>query len=121
MPESAGIIRGAHSLPVRYLYIHKARSPGTAMTRTLRVAPEGEIARFLRSADREPVLLETEDAVFQVIKVSNKQTVNLNKQRTEDIRAALRESAGALSGIDVDALKSEIRDQRQQDSRGRPA
>jgi hypothetical protein len=91
------------------------------MTRTFRVGREGEIARFLQCADREPVLLETDDAVFQVIKVTDKQTASLNQQNTDNIRAALRQSAGALAGEDLVALKREIRNQRQQDSQGRPA
>jgi hypothetical protein len=36
-------------------------------------------------------------------------------------REGLRKSAGALKGIDRDALQRDIRDQRKQDSQGRPA
>ena len=35
-------------------------------------------------------------------------------------REALRKSAGALKGVDIDKLKGDLRIQRQQDSTGRP-
>jgi len=36
-------------------------------------------------------------------------------------REGLRKSAGALKGVDTEALKRDIRDQREQNSHGRPA
>jgi hypothetical protein len=39
----------------------------------------------------------------------------------EKVREGLRKSAGALKGVDIEALKQDIRDQRKQDSHGRPA
>jgi hypothetical protein len=39
----------------------------------------------------------------------------------EKAREGLRKSAGALKGVDTEALKRDIRDQRKQDSHGRPA
>jgi hypothetical protein len=39
----------------------------------------------------------------------------------EKAREGLRKSAGALKGVDIAALKQNIRDQREQDSHGRPA
>jgi hypothetical protein len=39
----------------------------------------------------------------------------------EKVRESLRKSAGALKGVDIEALKQDIRDQRKQDSHGRPA
>jgi hypothetical protein len=39
----------------------------------------------------------------------------------EKVREGLRKSAGALKGVDIAALKRDIRDQRGQDSNGRPA
>jgi hypothetical protein len=36
-------------------------------------------------------------------------------------KAGLRKSAGALQGVDIEALKRDIRDQRGQDSKDRPA
>jgi hypothetical protein len=39
----------------------------------------------------------------------------------EKVREGLRKSAGALKGVDIAALKRDIRDQRAQDSKDRPA
>jgi hypothetical protein len=39
----------------------------------------------------------------------------------EKVREGLRKSGGALQGVDIAALKRDIRDQRGQDSNGRPA
>jgi hypothetical protein len=36
-------------------------------------------------------------------------------------REGIRKSAGALKGVDIAALKQDIREQRGQDSKGRPA
>jgi hypothetical protein len=38
----------------------------------------------------------------------------------EKAREGLRKSAGALHGVDIAALKQDIRDQRGQDRHGRP-
>jgi hypothetical protein len=39
----------------------------------------------------------------------------------EKVRQGLQRSAGALEGVDIAALKQDIRDQRGQDTNGRPA
>jgi hypothetical protein len=39
----------------------------------------------------------------------------------EKVREGLRKSAGALKGVDIEELKRDIREQRGQDSTGRPA
>jgi hypothetical protein len=39
----------------------------------------------------------------------------------EKVRAGLCKSAGALQGVDTEALKTDIRSQRKQESHGRPA
>jgi hypothetical protein len=39
----------------------------------------------------------------------------------EKARQGIRKSAGALKGVDHDALKTDIREQRSQNSKGRPA
>jgi hypothetical protein len=89
--------------------------------RTLKVDPAGEVARFLRCADPGPVLVATDEAVFQVVKMTSKQAKDLEKDNAESLRSALRESAGAIAGVDLEELKSELRDQRQQDTSRRPA
>jgi hypothetical protein len=39
----------------------------------------------------------------------------------EKAREGLRKSAGALKGVDIKALKKDIKSQRQQESQNRPA
>jgi hypothetical protein len=39
----------------------------------------------------------------------------------EKVKEGVHKSAGALQGVDIAALKRDIRDQRGQDSHGRPA
>jgi hypothetical protein len=39
----------------------------------------------------------------------------------EKVRQGLKTSAGALKGVDIEALKKDIKSQRQQGSHGRPA
>jgi hypothetical protein len=39
----------------------------------------------------------------------------------EKVKQGLKSSAGALKGVDIAALKQDIRDQRGQDTTGRPA
>lgn len=39
----------------------------------------------------------------------------------EEAREGIRKSASALKGVDVEALKQDIRNQRGQESHGRPA
>jgi hypothetical protein len=39
----------------------------------------------------------------------------------EKVRQGLQSSAGALKGVDTEALKKDIQGQRQQESHGRPA
>jgi hypothetical protein len=40
---------------------------------------------------------------------------------TEKAREGLKKSAGALKGVDYEALKKDIKSQRQQESRNHPA
>jgi hypothetical protein len=39
----------------------------------------------------------------------------------EKVREGLRKSAGALKGVDIETFKKDVKNQRQQDSHGRPA
>lgn len=45
---------------------------------------------------------------------------NLVKVDPKIAREALRRSAGALTGVDIEKLKADLRIERQQDSSGRP-
>lgn len=83
---------------------------------TVTVAPESELARVLAEADDLPVVLESRGIRYTIHREAL--FAGYDPQR---VRAALRESAGALRGVDTEGLKRELRAQRAQDSQGRPA
>jgi hypothetical protein len=77
--------------------------------KTVAVTDDTALTSLLDDASREPVILvRGEDDLF----------AGADPERA---RRALRESVGALAGVDVAALKEELREQRSQDSHGRPA
>jgi hypothetical protein len=69
---------------------------------TISVEPDGELARILQRAAETPVLIETRGARYRVT-------------REDD------DAFGSLTGVDVDSLLAELREQRAQDSKGRPS
>jgi hypothetical protein len=89
--------------------------------RTIRVDPDGEIARFLRCADEDAVLVETDGAVFHVTRVPSNRDALFVKYDVRAVQSALKRSAGAFADFNTAELKQELRAQRQQDSIGRPS
>lgn len=85
---------------------------------TITIDPESDLGRALAAADDAPIVLERGGARFRVTREADALWANYDPQR---VRRALRQSAGALAGVDVVALKRELREQRSQDSLGRPA
>lgn len=95
---------------------------------TIEVTPDSEIARGLREAEQsgKPLRVDTGEAVSAV-----RPTVEpRGGPEPEDIwthydaakvLAALDASAGALAGVDIERLLADLREQREQDSQGRPA
>jgi len=99
---------------------------GHAQPHRYQLHAEDELTRVLNEAraDKRPVILETPDARYQVIRET--ETVNLTDDPwanydPEKVRAALRASAGILKGVDRDELLADLRAERGQDSIGRPA
>jgi hypothetical protein len=84
---------------------------------TITIDPESELGQALAAVDDAPLVLERSGEHFRVIREVDALWANYDPER---VRRALRESAGALAGVDVDALKRELREQRSQDSQGRP-
>ena len=75
-----------------------------------------EVAR-----DGEVVLVEKNGQVFSIgLAESLPRRQILPRHDPEALRRAIQESAGALKGLDIDAFKAEMREMRQQDSKGRP-
>jgi hypothetical protein len=87
-----------------------------------------EFARQLRAvfdtmAKRgEKVLVEKEGVLFRLEPEETLKKLDIwADYDPEKVKQGLQSSAGALAGVDRDALKKDIRSQRQQDSNGRPA
>jgi hypothetical protein len=70
----------------------------------------------------EKVVVEKDGVLFRLEpeEAPNKPDIWQNYD-PEKVREGLRKSAGALQGVDIEALKRDIREQRAQDSKGRPA
>ena len=68
--------------------------------------------------NNEPVIVERAGRLFRVEAESKDIWAGYDPERAKE---ALRRSAGALKGIDLEELKRDIRDARAQDSHGRPA
>ena len=70
----------------------------------------------------EKVLVEKDGVLFRLEPEETPQNPDIwANYDPEKVRDGLRKSAGALKGIDIEALKQGIREQREQDSNGRPA
>jgi hypothetical protein len=63
---------------------------------------------------QEPVELEHNGHVYRI------ESVKEYKHDPEAVRKALRESAGALKGVDIDELKRDLREMGYQDTTHRP-
>jgi hypothetical protein len=74
-----------------------------------------EVAR-----DNEVVLVEKNGRVFSVGLAKARQTSGLPPHDPDALLKAIYESAGALKGLDIEAFKAELREMREQDSKGRP-
>ncbi len=81
------------------------------------IDPESEVGQALSSVDDAPLVLMRGRERFRVTRETDSLWANDDPER---VREALRESTGALAGVDVEALKRELRAQREQDSLGRP-
>jgi hypothetical protein len=76
-----------------------------------------EVAR-----EHEVVLVEKNGHIFSVGLAEGLPRRHLLPPHDPDaLRKAIQESAGALKGIDIDEFKAELREMREQDSKGRPA
>lgn len=84
---------------------------------TIPIDPDSELGRVLARTD-EPIVLDSKGMRYTVKRERDDLLAGYSPQRA---RAALRRSAGAFKGMDLPALKHELREQRAQDSAGRPA
>jgi len=89
-----------------------------AERKPIHIEPTSETAKILRLVGDEPITVETGGVRYRI---ERDERATLENYDPAKALAALRRSAGALAGIDVEAFKKEIREQRSQDSKGRPA
>lgn len=82
------------------------------------IEPDSELEHLLDAAVAGSIVLVRGDERFRVIR---EKTSGLPAMDPERVRKAFERSVGILKGIDAEALKAEIREQRKQDSLGRPA
>jgi hypothetical protein len=92
-------------------------------TRRIHVDKSSELARQLDEAQRagEPVVLEVDGHAFRLVPHDADNDDPWKDYDPDKVREALRRSAGALRGVDHDKLLADLREQRGQDSHGRPA
>lgn len=82
------------------------------------VSPDSATARLLReaAASAAPIRVDTGEALYRVDASETKKPYD-----PERMIRAIHASAGALSDVDTDALLRTLREERRQDSTGRPA
>jgi CO/xanthine dehydrogenase Mo-binding subunit len=85
-----------------------------------------DLARRLREAGQQPVILEDEDGGIRYRVLRETDHVNFTDEPwahydAEKMRRAVHAAAGILVGVDRDELLADLRAQRGQDSHGRPA
>jgi hypothetical protein len=84
---------------------------------TIQIDPDSEVARVLAGAGEVPVVLDSNGVRYTVNREPTDLLAGYSPQRA---RNALRQSSGAFKGMDIEALKQELRAQRAQYSHGRP-
>jgi hypothetical protein len=87
--------------------------------RVIHIEVGSEFDTILSEAEGRPIVLVWRGRRFRIIEDSNDLMANYDVGR---VLRGLRESAEALSPeVDAEALIDELREQRSQDSKGRPA
>lgn len=81
------------------------------------VEPGSDVDHFLKQADDQPFIAEAHGHRFRVVREPVDPFANYDPER---VKAALSASAGAFAGVDTEALKRELLEQRTQSSKGRP-
>lgn len=91
--------------------------------RRIPINKKSELGRQMDEARRagEQVVLEVNGQAYRL--TSQPQTVDdpWKEYDAEKVRQALRRNAGTLKGVDRDALVADLKEQRAQNSHGRPA
>lgn len=86
--------------------------------KVIKVKPGSELAQLLEEADQTPLLLE-KDGVLYHLAASGQEDIWADYD-PERVKAGLKKSAGALSGVDTNQLLADIHQSREQ-RRNRPS
>jgi hypothetical protein len=82
----------------------------------IKVKPGSDLARLLEEANEAPLLLD-KDGVLYHVTASGKEDIWADYD-PKRVRGGLKESAGALSGVDTKELLMDIRQSREQRRNG---
>ena len=93
----------------------------TLQRKTVHVRPGSELDCLLDQAAGDPLVVERDGKLYRLEPVDVAPNVPESSYDPERVRQALQATAGALRGVDIDALLADLRTEREQDSRGRPA
>jgi hypothetical protein len=85
--------------------------------KTIIVQPGSELAEVVDEAADGPVRLVKDGQRFRLVREENGLFADYDPDR---VREALRRSFGVLRGVDIDELQRDLKEQREQDSSGRP-
>ena len=88
-----------------------------AAEKVIPVEPGSDVDEFLKQAEAQPIIAVAHGRRVRVVQEPVDIFANYDVER---VLAGLAASAGAFVGIDVEALKEELREERSQDSEGRP-
>ena len=77
----------------------------------IKVKPGSELARLLEEANETPLLLEKDGVLYHLTAQEEDIWADYDPER---VRAGLKESAGALAGVDTKQLLADIRHSREQ-------
>ena len=92
--------------------------------KTVKVLPDSELGLTLKAAQAsgEPLIVDTGENSYTILVALTEPAPDIfANYDPEAAIAGLRAARDALAGVDVDQLLRDLRDQREQDSSGRPA
>ena len=89
-----------------------------AERKVIHVEPGGETERLLKLVGDEPISVESGGVRYRIEREKQDLFKDYDPAR---VLAALRKGIGLYEGVNIEEFKREIREQRTQDSPGRPA
>lgn len=89
-----------------------------AEQKIIHIEPDSETGRLLELVTSEPISVELKGKRF---KIEREKTDLFEDYDPIAAREGLRSLVGLFSGMDVDEFMRDIKEQREQDSTGRPA